>query len=328
MTSASPACAAVIGALSIALATASAGPADPVRAGTIRAGTIRAGTVRAGTVRASATATVSATARAGYPDLPAALGPSAGPAGAPGASGPAAAATKNISSAGSLNWAGYAVSRPKVTFRLVRATFFAPYLSCADSPGKTMSSDWAGLDGFVGHPDSVEQIGIGADCSAAGAASYFAWFEMFPYAQTKLSMKIHAGDSVTAQVSYDPADKDFRLALTDNTTGEHFSRLRKCPGVKVNGKRVQCPRNSAEVIAEAPARGSGSNLVISPLSDYGAMSFADIAITDGAGSHGGILSSHWAATKIIQLGAATGPVLAQPTSVQADMFDSYWLRED
>jgi hypothetical protein len=306
MTPASAVCAAALATMALAIAPASAG--------------------QAGLVRSDHRPVGAAALRLGYPDLRATL---PGSLAAPGGTvGPAAAATKNISSAGSLNWAGYAVNHRKVTFRLVRATFFAPYLNCADSPGKTMSSDWAGLDGYVGHPDSVEQIGIAADCSAAGTASYFAWFEMFPYSQTRLTMKIHPGDSVTAQVSYDPADKDFQLSLTDHTRGEHFTRLRKCPGIKVGGKRVTCPRNSAEVIAEAPATGSGQQLVIAPLSDYGAMSFASISMTDSAGQHGGVVSSHWTATKIIQLRASAGPVLAQPTSLQADMFDAYWLRED
>jgi hypothetical protein len=303
MTPVSAAFSAVVATMALAVAPASAGPA-----------------------RSDHRPAAATTLRLGYPDLPATLpGPAATPG---GTAGPAAAATRNISSAGSLNWAGYAVSNRKAAFRLVRATFFAPYLNCADSPGKTMSSDWAGLDGYVGHPDSVEQIGIAADCSAAGTASYFAWFEMFPYSQTRLTMRIHPGDSVTAQVSYDPADRDFRLSLTDHTRGEHVSRLRRCPGIKVHGKRVTCPRNSAEVIAEAPATGSGQQLVISPLSDYGAMSFAGIAMTDSAGRRGGIVSSHWTTTKIIQLRASSGPVLAQPTSVQADMFDAYWLRAD
>jgi hypothetical protein len=291
MTSASGACAATIAALAIALA-----PAGADHAG--------------------------AATRLGYPDLPAALPASAG---VPGAGvGPA---VRTISTTGSLNWAGYAVNRHRVRFRLVRATFFVPYLNCTKSPGKTKSSAWAGLDGYVGHPDSVEQIGIGANCSATGVASYFAWFEMFPYPQRKLAMKIRAGDSVTVQVSYNPANKDFRLSLTDHTRGERATRLRQCPNVTVSGKRVTCPRSSAEVIAEAPATGSGQNLVISPLSDYGAISFADISITDGAGKRGGIVSSSWAATKIIQVSASAGPVLARPTSVQADMFDTYWLGE-
>jgi len=301
MTSASGACAAVIATLAFALAPAGAGQPGAGQAG-------------------------AAAGRVAYPDLPAALPASASAAGAAGTG--LGYAVRNISSAGSLNWAGYAVSRHKVTFRQVRATFFVPYLNCAGSPGATMASAWSGLDGFVGHPDSVEQIGIAADCSAAGVASYYAWFEMFPYAQTKLAMAVHAGDSVTAQVSYDAADKDFQLSLTDHTSGGHVTKLRGCPKVKVSGKRVTCPRNSAEVIVEAPATGSGQQLVISPLSDYGAISFAGIAITDGTGRRGGIVSSHWAATKIIQLRASAGPVLAEPTSVQADMFDTYWQRED
>jgi hypothetical protein len=128
-------------------------------------------------------------------------------------------------------------------------------------------------------------------------------------------------------VSYNPARKEFRLSLTDPTRGEHATRVRTCPAVKVSGKRVSCPRSSAELIAEAPAVNSASGLVISPLSDYGAISFAHISVTDGAGHRGGIVSRHWGATKIIQVGASAGPILARPTSVQADMFDVYWLHE-
>jgi Peptidase A4 family len=257
----------------------------------------------------------------GYPDIAVPL-----PAGA--ATAPGVPAAFNISSVGSLNWSGYAVNRTKTTFDDVKATFFAPYLNCKESPGATSSSFWAGLDGYVGKPDSVEQIGIGADCSAAGKASFFGWFEMFPYGQTKLPLKVHAGDSVTASVSYTASTRDFTLVLTNNTRGGSDTKVRKCPGIEINGKAVICPRNSAEVIAEAPASGTSSKLVIDPLSDYGAVSFTGVSITSGARQHGGIVSSHWTATKIIQLRASAGPTLAEPTSVHGDLFDSYWLRED
>jgi Peptidase A4 family len=259
----------------------------------------------------------------GYPDVPAAL-----PGRTGAVAGRATAATASITSVGSLNWAGYAVSRSKTRFTAVRATFFVPYLNCRLSPGSAKSSFWVGLDGYVGHPDSVEQVGVGADCSAAGEATYFGWFEMFPYAQTRVSLKVHAGDSVTASVAWIAATKDFRLKLHDNTRGGTLSRLRKCPAVKVSGKAVRCPRNSAELIAEAPASGNGSNLVIDKLSDYGAVSFAGVSITDSAGKHGGVVSPHWNATKIIQLRQSGGPTLAQPTTVDAGDFDSYWRRED
>ena len=262
----------------------------------------------------------------GQPDIAAAL-PGSGLASSARAAqaGPAIA---NITAVGSLNWAGYAVSRSKTRFTAVTATYFVPYLNCRQSPGATASSFWVGLDGYVAHPDSVEQIGIGADCSAAGKASYFAWFEMFPFAQTKIALKIHAGDSVTTSVTWIAARKDFQMVLHDNTRGGSFSRLRKCPAVKVSGKAVKCPRNSAEIIAEAPASGTSSKLVIEPLSDYGAVSFSGASVTDSAGKHGGVVSPHWNTTKIIQLRASGGPTLAEPTSVQADMFDSYWQRED
>jgi hypothetical protein len=229
--------------------------------------------------------------------------------------------------AGSLNWAGYAVSRHGVTFRSVSATFFVPYLNCAESPGATLSSAWAGLDGFTSSSESVEQTGIAANCSVSGSASYFAWFEMYPYAETRIPMTIRPGDSVTAAVSWNAARKVFRLTLSDTTRGEHYSRAHGCPDVSVSGTRVRCLRSSAEIIAEAPSTGTSQHLVIAPLSDYGAISFARIAITDGGGTSGGILSRHWNTTKIIQLSSQSGPVIARPTPVAYDVFSDYWLRE-
>jgi hypothetical protein len=232
----------------------------------------------------------------------------------------------NITSADSLNWAGYAVSKSHVTFRLIRATFFVPYLDCAKSPAAALSSDWVGLDGFNAHADSVEQGGIAANCSAKGKASYFGWYEMFPRAETRVPIKVAAGDSITASVSYDGKDRDYKITLTDNTRGSHFSVLRKCPHVRVGGKLVSCPRSSAEVISEAPATESGKHLVIAPLADYGAISFAAVDVTDNRSAHGGIVSAHWNATKIIQLESSGGPLIAHPTPTQANMFDNYWLR--
>jgi len=313
MTPASGACAAAMAVLALTLGPATA--AVPPAAVAATAG--------------SGTAVPASAARLGYPDVPAALAAgTAAQAGGPHATPLGAPATRNVGSAGSLNWSGYAVNRTRVTFRSVSATFFVPYLNCPKSPGRTMASVWAGLDGYVGDPDTVEQIGVAADCSSAGRPSYFAWLEMYPYAQSKLPIPIYAGDSVTAQVSYDEADKDFRLTLLDNTRGEHITRLRRCPAVKVDGKALRCARNSAEVIVEAPASGSGQHLVIDHLSDYGAVSFAEISIADSAGQRGGVVSGHWNATKIVQLGSSAGPIVAEPTTVAMDMFDSYWLRED
>jgi Peptidase A4 family len=232
----------------------------------------------------------------------------------------------NITSSDSLNWAGYALSRTGVTFTAVRATFFVPYLNCAQSPGRALSSEWVGLDGFVGHAETVEQGGIAANCSAAGKASYFGWYEMFPRAEVRASLPVMAGDSVTVSVTYDPASTDFRISIVDNTRGAAFSVRRGCPRERVHRRLVRCLRNSAEVIGEAPVVASGKRLVIAHLADYGAISFAGISVTDGLGARGSILSSHWNATKIIQLASDNGPTLARPTPTEGDSFDIYWLR--
>jgi Peptidase A4 family len=233
----------------------------------------------------------------------------------------------NITSSNSLNWAGYAVNRAGLRFTAVRTTFFVPFLNCAKSPGAALSSDWAGLDGFVGNAATVEQGGIAANCSAAGKATYFGWYEMYPRAEARAALRVTAGDSVTVSVAYDSATREFRISIVDNTTGSKFSVLRVCPHAKVSGRLVRCLRNSAEVISEAPVIGSGKSAAIAHLADYGAVSFAGISVTDARGARGSVLSAHWNATKIIQLGSETGPTLARPTPTQGNAFDTYWLRE-
>jgi hypothetical protein len=244
-------------------------------------------------------------------------------------SGPAASAgpgTPDITSAASLNWAGYAVTKAHLRFSGVRATFFVPYLNCAKSPGSALSSDWVGLDGFTGRADSVEQGGIAANCLASGKATYFAWWELFPGAQQKTTLRVSAGDSVTASVTYSAQSRNFKILIADNTNGRHFSVQRKCPHVEVAGKLLSCARSSAEIISEAPA--TGPKLRIARLADYGAISFDAISITDSRGAKGGIVSPHWNATKIIQLRDSGGATLARPTPTALRTFDIYWLRED
>ncbi len=235
-------------------------------------------------------------------------------------------AVSSISSLGSLNWAGYAVSGRDLRFSVVQATFFVPYLTCAKAIGQTLSSDWVGFDGFVGKPDSVEQGGIGADCTAAGKATYYAWWETYPEPETRAALSVRPGDSVTAVVSYNTKHKDFRIMLVDNTRGGRFSVTRGCPAVKIDKRTVTCPRNSAEVISEAPATGtSAGKLAIARLSDYDAVSFVGVAITDASGQRGTLVSAHWSTTKIIQL-RSSGAIVALPTATEAATFDNYWLR--
>jgi hypothetical protein len=237
-----------------------------------------------------------------------------------------ATTTSDITNVGSLNWAGYAVWGKRLTFTSVRATFFVPYVQCARTKRGTMSSHWVGFDGFERGSDSVEQAGIAADCSAAGKASYYAWYEMFPLPETRLSLAVKAGDSVTAAVTYNTAKATFKLVVVDNSRGEQTSVVKKCPDVKIGRSKLRCLRDSAEGISEAPAVRSGKKLTIAALTDYGAVSFNTLFITDSAGFGGGPVASAWQAAKIIELRSSGGVVVALPTPTQAATFDTYWVR--
>jgi Peptidase A4 family len=243
------------------------------------------------------------------PPAPHPMIPAAPPPGAAGTS-----AIGNITTRFSTNWAGYAVTGPK--FRRISATFFVPFLNCSVSPGGTdgtFSSHWVGLDGYSSN--TVEQDGIEADCDGS-TAQYFAWREVYPRDEQPFTMKIKAGDSVTASVRYSRSSGKYRMEVFDNTNGHHRTVHQKCDG--------SCKRSSAEVISEAPTvNGSQSSLA-----DYGAVSFSGISITDGSGRIGGIKSSHWHRVKIEQVGFSSKNVIARPTVLNGRSFANYWLGEN
>ena len=83
-------------------------------------------------------------------------------------------------------------------------------------------------------------------------------------------------------------------------------------------------RDSAEVISEAPSDNKG----LLPLADYGASSVAGSSITGGSGQTGGIKSSHWSHSRIIQVGITTSRLVASPTALHGKSFDVYWLGQN
>jgi Peptidase A4 family len=258
----------------------------------------------------SAPPVVSARARA-YP-LPAKVQPG-GPLAARGNARAAAlgfsdAATTTVVSG---NWGGYAVGRRGVRFRYVRATFFVPYLDCASSPF-SFSGHWVGLDG-MGSP-TVEQDGILAACQG-NRPVYLAWYEMFPHPPVYAKMTVRPGNSIVASVYYSARNRKYTLTLTDTTTGAQFTTAKKCPG------GATCRRLSAEAISEAPTSGTA----ILPLSNFRAMSFSDIAVTDQRGRHGGLRARWWDTLGVVTEGAH-GRVLDRPTSIaQGRAFSDYWM---
>jgi hypothetical protein len=87
----------------------------------------------------------------------------------------------------------------------------------------TYSASWIGIDGYSSN--SVEQIGTDSNVYN-GIAVYAAWYEMFPKAPVYLGMTINAGDTISAEVNYLGLG-NFRLSITDVTTGASFSTIQK-----------------------------------------------------------------------------------------------------
>ena len=104
-----------------------------------------------------------------------------------------------------------------------------------------------------------------SDCSG-GAASYYAWYEMYPKFPVNYSNPVKPGDSITESGAFS-GSSSFTLKLVDATQGWTQSVTKKLSNAK---------RSSAEVIAEAPYSGG-----VLPLADFGKVSFSN-SLVDGS----------------------------------------------
>jgi Peptidase A4 family len=147
----------------------------------------------------------------------------------------------------STNWAGYfatnTASNVNYTVTYVSGTWTVPTVTCKS--GTAITSMWVGIDGAIS--DTVEQTGTSSQCSGT-TASYNAWWELYPLnaEQPISSITVHAGDSISASVTYSSSTGKFTMAITDGT--HSFSKTATQSGTL---------RNSAECIVERPSGSSG-----------------------------------------------------------------------
>ncbi len=174
----------------------------------------------------------------------------------------------------STNWSGYAVSAKAGAVTAVSGTWVVP---AATGAGTAYSSDWVGIDGF--NSSNVEQIGTDSDVYN-GTPQYYAWYEMYPTASVEIPLAIHAGDTVTASVTYGPAG--FTLSLADVTTGKSYTTTKAAAGAQ---------RSSAEWVVEAPSSYSG----ILPLANFGTVTLTGAQATI-RGTTGPVDASAWASS--------------------------------
>ncbi|HEY8744938.1 MAG TPA: G1 family glutamic endopeptidase [Chloroflexota bacterium] len=210
------------------------------------------------------------------------------------------------------NWSGYvAAADPNGgqpgTISDVKASWTVPSVNCSSTPNAAVGV-WVGIDGVFS--PTVEQTGTASKC-IGGQASYYAWLEIYPSAARTSAMAIQPGDVISAEVQF-VGNLQYRLTLSDATSGRTFSVLRFSPG----------SRDSAEWVVEAPAVGDQ----IVPLANFGSVSLSGATATVN-GVAGGVGNPTWTAAGISMLDGA-GLVRAAPSSLSTDdsSFTVTWQR--
>jgi hypothetical protein len=167
------------------------------------------------------------------------------------------------------------------------------------------SGFWIGLGGASFSSAGLEQTGTSADC-AGGAPHYDAWYEILPAPETSISIAVHPGDEIFADVNVAAGVASFTLRnLTTNAT---FTRQ----------EPVRFPAvDSAEWIAEAPSacRLDGSCHTL-PLAHFGSILFRGASAT--ADAHTGTISDGAWSSDAVRLAARTGSFSARPSTLSAD----------
>ena len=206
-----------------------------------------------------------------------------------GAAASASAAT-DVQQAQSENWSGYVAGAgaQATKFKSVSGSWVVPSANCTSASQPTYSAFWVGLGG-AGNTQALEQTGTESNCTASGAASYYAWYELVPKAPVRIDLPVAAGDHISSRVTVDGTSVAIRL--TDETSGQTFSKTLTMSNPDVS---------SAEWIAEAPSQcdGSVSNCTPLPLTNFGTTQFTSTSATGADGHTGPISDPEWAATAV------------------------------
>jgi hypothetical protein len=183
----------------------------------------------------------------------------------------------------SSNWAGYAVTgrSPKTRFGRVVGAWRQPTASCVRGR-QTYAVFWVGLGGYQSDASRLEQTGTAADCTNAGHAIYYAWYELVPGPPVAVDIPVRPGDSIAASVTAGRAN--ILVHIRDFTSGRSFAKRISFPGPDTS---------SAEWIAEAPSSCDRSGCNVLPLTNFGAVGFAGGSALTASGAAGPISDPAW-----------------------------------
>ena len=194
----------------------------------------------------------------------------------------------------SSNWAGFVVgnagsfvsSTSKLSFTKVSGSWIAPTAACT-AGSASYSAFWVGLGGADPSSQALEQTGTGADCSASGTPTYYAWYEVVPAPSKTVKLKVFPGDTISASVAV--SGKKVTVLIRNVTRGTKFTKILKV---------AKPDRSSAEWIAEAPSACTSNNFCRTlPLANFGTVSFSK-SLASVKGHTGSISDARWPTTSI------------------------------
>jgi hypothetical protein len=183
----------------------------------------------------------------------------------------------------SSNWSGFSVSGN--TFSAVSGSWVQPAATC--TTGTTSAAFWVGLGGNSDVSNALEQIGTSSDCSAAGTATYTAWYELVPAASVPIKLKIFPGNKIWASVKVNGTKVTVQVKNVTRKTSFTKVLTMTTPDLA-----------SAEWIAETPSLcDSFGRCRTVALTDFGTVNFKQALAT--AGGHTGSISDPlWTSTSI------------------------------
>lgn len=217
-------------------------------------------------------------------------------------------------------WSGYAVTAKHVSYTSITGTWTEPVMSCPAGGTPALSAAWVGLGGLT--TKGLEQVGVDANCDAKGQPAYFAWFEILPDVAHNVAEKVSSGDLITGSV------KRIGLALVELRIVNHTRHWTFDRKITWGAADV----SSAEWIVEAPYSCKRFTCQSSPLANFGAISFHDVAAV-GNGRLGTLANPAWKTTQInlapcvrTKTSPTAGATPAAPSS-DGTIFGVSWVRD-
>jgi hypothetical protein len=137
----------------------------------------------------------------------------------------------------STNWSGVAVTGGAYT----RATGSWVVPTVKVTKGNRYAADWVGIGGY----SSLDLIQAGtSEEIVSGHANYYAWTEILPAPESKISLAVHPGDSMTVDVA-EASVGSWTITVSNQTTAQAFT----------TNLSYASTNSSAEWVHEAPTVG-------------------------------------------------------------------------